>query len=45
MSIYKFFTAPAVPKDVPNESKFLLFGVGVVIGAIAISTGTALASP
>lgn len=40
MSIYKFFTAPTVPKSEPNESKSLLFVVGVIIGAIAISTGT-----
>lgn len=40
MSIYKFFSAPIEPKSVPNESKVLLFFVGVVIGAIAISTGT-----
>jgi len=40
MSIYKFFTAPMVPKSEPNESKGMLFIVGVVIGAIAISTGT-----
>lgn len=40
VSIYKFFTAPLEPKSTPNESKVLLFIVGVVIGAIAISTGT-----
>ncbi len=40
MSIYKFFSAPIEPKSTPNESKVLLFIVGVVIGAIAISTGT-----
>jgi uncharacterized protein len=40
LSIYKFFTAPLEPKSEPNESKSLLFIVGVVIGAIAISTGT-----
>lgn len=40
LSIYKFFTAPIEPKSSPNESKALLFIVGVVIGAIAISTGT-----
>lgn len=40
MSIYKFFSAPLEPKSTPNESKVLLFIVGVVIGAIAISTGT-----
>jgi len=40
LSIYKFFTAPLEPKSTPNESKSLLFLVGVVIGAIAISTGT-----
>lgn len=40
MSIYKFFTAPIEPKSTPNESKSMLFIVGVVIGAIAISTGT-----
>lgn len=40
MSIYKFFSAPIEPKSAPNESKVLLFVVGVVIGAIAISTGT-----
>lgn len=40
LSIYKFFTAPIEPKSSPNESKVLLFIVGVVIGAIAISTGT-----
>ena len=40
MSIYKFFTVPIVPKSEPNESKLALFVVGVVIGAIAISTGT-----
>ena len=37
---YKFFSAPIEPKSTPNESKVLLFIVGVVIGAIAISTGT-----
>ncbi len=40
MSIYKFFSAPIEPKSTPNKSKVLLFIVGVVIGAIAISTGT-----
>lgn len=40
LSIYKFFTAPIEPKSAPNESKIVLFIVGVVIGAIAISTGT-----
>ena len=40
MSIYKFFSSPIEPKSSPNESKVLLFIVGVVIGAIAISTGT-----
>jgi uncharacterized protein len=40
LSIYKFFTAPLMPKCEPNESKSVLFGVGFVIGAIAISTGT-----
>ena len=40
LSIYKFFTAPLEPKSAPNESKVVLFIVGVVIGAIAISTGT-----
>jgi len=40
LSIYKFFTAPIEPKCEPNESKIVLFIVGVVIGAIAISTGT-----
>mgnify|MGYP003591179756 CR=1 FL=1 len=40
LSIYKFFTAPLEPKNSPNESKWLLFVVGIVIGAIAISTGT-----
>ncbi len=40
MSIYKFFTAPVEPKSTPNESKGLLFVVGAIIGAIAISTGT-----
>lgn len=40
LSIYKFFTAPLEPKSVPNESKIVLFIVGVIIGAIAISTGT-----
>ena len=40
LSIYKFFTAPLEPKNSPNESKGLLFVVGIVIGAIAISTGT-----
>lgn len=40
LSIYKFFTAPIEPKSAPNESKITLFIVGVVIGAIAISTGT-----
>lgn len=40
MSIYKFFSSPIEPKSLPNESKVLLFIVGVVIGAIAISTGT-----
>ena len=40
MSIYKFFSSPLEPKSAPNESKVLLFIVGVVIGAIAISTGT-----
>lgn len=39
LSIYKFFMAPIEPK-VSNESKIVLFIVGVVIGAIAISTGT-----
>ncbi len=40
MSIYKFFTASIEPKSTPNESKSLLFIIGVIIGAIAISTGT-----
>ncbi|MDD4505284.1 MAG: sulfite exporter TauE/SafE family protein [Sulfurospirillaceae bacterium] len=40
LSIYKFFTAPLEPKSAPNESKIVLFIVGVIIGAIAISTGT-----
>jgi uncharacterized membrane protein YfcA len=40
LSIYKFFSAPIIPAREPNESKSLLFGVGIVIGAIAISTGT-----
>ncbi len=40
MSIYKFFTAPLEPKSTPNESKGILFMIGVIIGAIAISTGT-----
>lgn len=40
LSIYKFFTAPLEPKSAPNESKIVLFMVGVIIGAIAISTGT-----
>lgn len=40
LSIYKFFTAPIEPKCEPNDSKLLLSVVGLVIGAIAISTGT-----
>ena len=40
LSIYKFFTAPIVATKTPNESKPLLIAIGVIIGAIAISTGT-----
>lgn len=40
LSIYKFFTAPIVPRGEANHSKVLLFFVGAFVGAIAISTGT-----
>lgn len=40
ISIYKFFTAPLESKSELNSSKTILLSVGIVIGAIVISTGT-----
>jgi len=38
-SLYKFFKAPAEPIGVPNESKILLFIIGLFVGMAAISIG------
>ncbi len=39
ISLYKFFKAPNEPTGVPNESKILLFVVGLFVGMAAISIG------
>ncbi len=38
-SFYKFFKAPSEPTEPPNDSKILLFLVGLFVGMIAISIG------
>ncbi|MFK5880770.1 MAG: sulfite exporter TauE/SafE family protein [Sulfurospirillum sp.] len=38
-SLYKFLKSPAEPNEPPNESKILLFLVGLFVGMIAISIG------
>lgn len=40
ISIYKMFTATLESHLLPNESKSLLLIIGIVVGAISISTGT-----
>jgi len=40
LSIYKMFTATLESHLFPNESKGILLIIGVVVGAISISTGT-----
>ncbi|MCD8213150.1 MAG: sulfite exporter TauE/SafE family protein, partial [Campylobacter sp.] len=39
MNLTKLFIAPAEPKGKANESKILLFVVGLLTGAVAISVG------
>ncbi|MGG7049023.1 MULTISPECIES: sulfite exporter TauE/SafE family protein [unclassified Campylobacter] len=39
LNLLKLLTTPSEPKGMPNESKFLLFLIGLIIGTTAISTG------